>query len=163
MNQETKNTANTQAPETAAPVADIIRGRMPLPIVQCIKGEKSEVTDNTLAKKYRTTPGKVADIRQGRNFGYITLETKFTGDQLNDATMYAEQLAEADQAEVKKVLTKMKPGTAEDEAKLKDARAAARKSKEDAKPAVQGAGAAKEQPAKAKEKGTDADVKSLTN
>lgn len=74
---------------------DIIRGRMPLPMVHLIRfGEAADTTDGALAKKYRTTPGKINDIRKSRNFGYIVEEDKFTKEQIDAAIARAEQLGE---------------------------------------------------------------------
>lgn len=81
--------AKTNEPE--APVQDIIRGRMPLPIVALIKFDEKG-TDGEVAKKYRTTNGKVSDIRKNRNFGYVTEDFKPTQEMVDAAKVYAEQL-----------------------------------------------------------------------
>ena len=65
---------NVKAEEKApkAPKVEIIRGRMPLPIVFMIKFNTEGETDGAVAAKFRTTNGKVSDIRKSKNFGYIT-------------------------------------------------------------------------------------------
>jgi hypothetical protein len=71
---------------------EIIRGRMPVAIAAAIKlGENSEAKDSELAAKYRTTNGKIADIRADRNFAYITEGFKPTKDMVDAAKVYAEQ------------------------------------------------------------------------
>lgn len=71
---------------------EIIRGRMPVAIAAAIKlGEDSEAKDSELAAKYRTTNGKIADIRADRNFAYITDGFKPTKDMVSQAKAYAEQ------------------------------------------------------------------------
>ncbi len=71
---------------------EIIRGRMPVAIAAAIKlTEASDAKDADLAAKYRTTNGKVADIRADRNFAYITEGFKPTKDMVAAAKEYAEQ------------------------------------------------------------------------
>jgi len=71
---------------------EIIRGRMPVAIAAAIKlGENSEAKDSELAAKYRTTNGKIADIRADRNFAYIAEGFKPTKDMVDQAKAYAEQ------------------------------------------------------------------------
>lgn len=159
MTQVAKQNEAVESNKPVEQAVDIIRGRMPLPIVQCIKLESADIADNALAKKYRTTAGKISDIRKGRNFEYISKTTVFSGDQLNDAVQYAEQLDSESEAAVKKVVSKMKPGSAEDEAKLKDARIAARKTKEGAKDAAEDASKS----APVNPKNVSKDVKDLVN
>ncbi len=51
---------------------NIIRGRMPLLLVHAIKFLEPELTAVQLAARYHTTAGKIADIRESKNFKYIT-------------------------------------------------------------------------------------------
>lgn len=93
-----KNAEKTAAKtdETAkveVPKVEIIRGRMPLPIVFQVKFDTG--TDAELAAKYRTTNGKVSDIKKDRNFGYITKGFKPTQEMVDAAVVYAAQLKDA--------------------------------------------------------------------
>lgn len=101
--------ATTTATETTATTVDIIRGRMPMPIVWLIRFEESTASDGATAKKYRTTNGKVNDIRKVRNFGYITADSKFSAEDLEAAKAYASQLSDAG---VTERLNQMQPGDA---------------------------------------------------
>lgn len=62
-------TKKDKKPKT--PKVDILRGRMPLVLVYGIKFLETGSTSE-LAAKYRTTAGKIDDIKKGANFGYIT-------------------------------------------------------------------------------------------
>jgi len=84
-----KNDKNEKAPKVEV---EIIRGRMPVAIAAAIKlGENSEAKDSELASKYRTTNGKIADIRADRNFAYIDKEFHPNKEQVDQAKAYAEQ------------------------------------------------------------------------
>jgi hypothetical protein len=110
------------------PKIDIIRGRMPLPIVAMIKFGTDGETDGAVATKFRTTNGKVSDIRKDRNFGYITAAYVPNADMIAKALVYAEQLNAPDIVERVKAL---KAGTDEDDAKLAERRKASRPEKKD--------------------------------
>ena len=124
------------AKEVKAPVAkiEIIRGRMPLPIVQMIKFADKGLTDGALAAKFRTTNGKVSDIRKNRNFGYIGEDYTPSADMISKAKDYAGQLEDKS---VLKDLEAMKPATDEQNAAFDAARKASRpvKAKKEGAPA----------------------------
>lgn len=121
-----KSVKETKETKEKAVKIDIIRGRMPLPIVAMIKFGDKELTDGALAAKFRTTNGKISDIRKNRNFGYIGEEYTPSQDQLDKAKEYAAQL------EDKSVLAKlegMKPASDEENAAFEAKRKASRPSK----------------------------------
>lgn len=127
---------------------DIIRGRMPLPIVAMIKFGDAGLTDGAMAAKFRTTNGKVSDIRKDRNFGYVEASYAPSAEMIEKAKEYAGQLE--DKTVLEKVET-LKPAT-EDQAKAFD------KARKDARPAK------KEAPAKAegaKTEGVEATAEDL--
>ena len=126
-----KDKATPEVTEEAAkvevPKIEILRGRMLLPIVFCIKFLDTG-TDAELAARYRTTGGKVSDIVNNRNFGYVSEATRFAGDDINAAVIFAEQLGEGE-AVVKGLLSKLVHGNEADAEAIKTARAGARKTK----------------------------------
>jgi hypothetical protein len=76
----------TRAPKDPAKILDIINGRMPLPLVYCIRFKEGAAAKAAeLAKKYGTSVGKVFDIRKGSNFGYITEAYKPSVEELKAA------------------------------------------------------------------------------
>jgi hypothetical protein len=78
-----------RAPKDPAKVLDIMNGRMPLPLVYCIRfKESAELKASDLAKKYGTSVGKVFDIRKGSNFGYITDSYKPSAEELAAAKTF---------------------------------------------------------------------------
>lgn len=109
-------TADAGTETTPAPVAkvEIIRGRMPLPIVAMIKNEDKALTDGALATKYRTTNGKISDIRKERNFGYVTDLYVPTADEVEKSKAWAELHGGED---IKKAVEALKAGSDEDRAK----------------------------------------------
>lgn len=113
-----------KAEKKATPKVEIIRGRMPAPVVLAIKSEPVEATDGALAAKYRTTNGKVSDIRKNRNFAYIKPET-FVADQgdCDKTVAWAEQHGEAGMIEWAKSL---QPGSADDRKAYDEDRIASR-------------------------------------
>lgn len=106
------------------PKADIIRGRMPLPIVHMIKFAPEGETDGALATKFRTTNGKVSDIRKERNFGYIKEDYAPDADQIAKAVTFAEQLEDGSTLKAVKAL---KPASDEQVAAFEALRKGARK------------------------------------
>lgn len=107
------------------PKAEIIRGRMPLPIVQMIKFAPEGETDGALATKFRTTNGKVSDIRKERNFGYITEAYVADKDQIAKAKEFAAQL---DDKSVAKAVKDLTPATDDQVAAFEALRKGSRKS-----------------------------------
>lgn len=130
-----KKNKEVQAEVTPVVAVDIIRGRMLLPIVYLIKF-KEEGTDAELAARYRTTGGKVSDIKGNRNFGYIKAESRFSADDINEAVQFAEQLGEAAEAHVKGLLADLVSGGEADAEAIKAGRLAARKTKAKVAPAL---------------------------
>lgn len=128
-------TQEVEAVET--PKVEIIRGRMPVAIVAQIRFAEGDATTSAVAAKYRTTVGKVDDIRKNRNFGYVDAEFKPTADQLAAAKAYAEQLGDAS----KSVIASLEGmGLAEDGGEAFEAkRSAARKSKKAEEAPAEGA------------------------
>lgn len=123
---EETNVAEVSAenqPETK-PVVEIIRGRMPLPIVKMIKFAPEGETDGALAAKFRTTNGKVSDIRKERNFGYITENYKPSQEQLDKAKAYADQLEDKS---IAKEVSKLTVASADEQAVFDAARKSVRK------------------------------------
>lgn len=130
-------------PEVTKPTKqEIIRGRMPLIIVGMIKFADSAITDGALATKFRTTNGKVSDIRKGRNFGYVTEEFKPNADMKAKAVEYADQL---DDKTVLEAVNATAEGTAEEITAFETTRKASRPGKKvvEAAPVVEGGDAAK--------------------
>ena len=71
---------------------DIINGRMPLALVYAIRFEEgSESKDSELATKYKTSVGKISDIRKSRNFGYITEDMNFSKADIDGALAYLQK------------------------------------------------------------------------
>lgn len=89
-----KNQENLEAVET--PKVEIIRGRMPVAIVALIRFNEEETSTSACAAKYRTTVGKVDDIRKGRNFGYVDGDFVPTQEQADAALAYIDQLEDAE-------------------------------------------------------------------
>lgn len=95
---------------------DIIRGQMPLPIVHMIKTEDVGITDGTLAGKYRTTNGKINDIRQDKNFGYVVVGLYVpTVEEIAKAKAWA---ARHEGVEIIAAVDALVAGSAEDRAKF---------------------------------------------
>ncbi len=95
----TVDTTNDTASESAAaekkPVEklDIINGRMPLAIVYVIRfKEAADAKDGDLATKYKTSTGKINDIRKNRNFAYVTDGMAFTQADINAANSHLEKV-----------------------------------------------------------------------
>ena len=103
---------------------EILRGRMPLPIVYMIKFKSSEdETASALAAKYRTTVGKISDVRKGANFGYVEKGYIASKEQIEKAVTYAEQLEDKS---IVKGLKTLKPATDEQNTAFVAQRKAAR-------------------------------------
>lgn len=113
--------------KTVAPKVEIIRGRMPLPIVAMIKFGTSGLTDGAVAAKFRTTNGKVSDIRKDRNFGYIKEDYAPSAEMIVKAKEYATQLEDKS---VMEKLDALVPATDEQAAAFDAARKASRPVKE---------------------------------
>lgn len=118
-----EKTAETKKVETAqkptAPKVEIVRGQMPAPIVFMIKKEDSALTDGALAAKWRTTNGKISDIRKNRNFGYIDDSYVPDAAEIEKAKAWA---ANHGGEEIIKAVEALVPGEAEARAKYEAAR-----------------------------------------
>jgi hypothetical protein len=123
---ENTETTNLSAAET--PKVEIIRGRMPVAVVALIRFKEEGVATAALAAKYRTTVGKVDDIKKCRNFGYVTEDFKPTPEQVEAAKGYLSQLSDENSADAIAKLEGM--GLADDDgAAFEAARLAFRKRK----------------------------------
>jgi len=115
-----------KAEKAAAPAVEIIRGRMPVAIAAVVKHHiDAEMKDAEVAAMFRTTNGKVADLRADRNFAYVTADFKPTKEQVAQAVEYADQCD--DGAKIKKLIKAMGVATEEEAAALDEARKATRK------------------------------------
>jgi hypothetical protein len=127
--EEIESTEAAGAAETVeAPAIEIIRGRMPLAIVHQIRfSEPEDVTDAELAAKYRTTNGKISDVRKNRNFAYLTKDDVFSEDELHAAANFADKLSGTDADDVNEAISKMVVGSPEQLAARDETRKASRK------------------------------------
>lgn len=115
------------------PEVDIIRGRMPVAIAAVIKHSvDSEMKDAEVAAMFRTTNGKIADLRADRNFAYVDDSFKPTKEQKQQALDYAAQCD--DEAKIVKMIKALGVATAEEAEAAEEARKAARKSPGKPKP-----------------------------
>lgn len=113
--------------KTEKPEVDIIRGRMPVAIAAVIKHKiDSEMKDAEVAAMFRTTNGKVADLRADRNFAYVDDSFKPTKEQKQQALDYAAQCD--DETKIVKFVKSLGVATAEEAEAAEEARKAARKS-----------------------------------
>ncbi len=135
-NTETKGEvkADAKTEKVEVPKVEIIRGRMPLAIVAMIKFSEPDLSDGACAAKYRTTNGKVSDIRKDRNFGYITDKFVPSADDIAKAVEYAGNLEDKT---VGVALGAMKPATEEQAAEFAASRKATRKTTKKATPAAE--------------------------
>lgn len=108
------------------PKVEIIRGRMPVAVVALIRFNETETSTAAAAAKYRTTVGKVDDIRKNRNFAYVDADFKPTEQQVADAKVYLEQLSGDDAVNAIQALENM--GIAADASEFEAKRASMRKS-----------------------------------
>ena len=127
--------------EAKVEAVEIVRGRMPVAMVYAIRF-KEEGSDGELARKYRTTPGKINDIKKNRNFGYVTEKARFTREQLDAALERAGKLGEDDVESVNAVINGMSEATEDDVTALEAARASTRKprGKSEESPETEGEG-----------------------
>lgn len=122
MNEKTEKADKADKPE---PV-EIIRGRMPVAIAAVVKhGVSADMKDAEVAAMFRTTNGKVADLRADRNFAYVGDDFKPTKEQKAAALAYAEQCD--DGAKITKLIKALGVATDEEAAAADEARKAARK------------------------------------
>lgn len=110
-----------------APKIDIIRGRMPLVLVFSIKFLEDGTTSE-IAAKYRTTVGKVDDIKKEANFGYVKETFKPTMDMIKAAVPRCKELDAG--KEILKAIQDIGIATSEDTIAFDAIKAALRKKKE---------------------------------
>lgn len=140
--------AATPTPERKrAPASNflpIVRGRLPLVLVHAVRFHPviSAMGNKDIAAKFGTSVGKVFDIKKGRNFGYITDSYKPTAEDVAAAKAWAAQFggtnakgltAQGDRKLIEQITEEYEAGglaTAEDVAKVTEARAATRKPRE---------------------------------
>lgn len=79
-------------------LANIVRGTLPLALVYLIRFDEAANKDADVAKKYGTTTGKVADIKKGRNFGYVDIDFVPTADDKSKALAWLKQVPNYDTA-----------------------------------------------------------------
>ena len=119
------DTPKTESGEVETPKVDIIRGRMPLAMVYVIRF-REDGTDSELAAKYRTTPGKVNDIKKSANFAYIVKSTRFSQEDIDKAVERAEELGDAGDLVVE-LLSELEVGSEADQTALDEGRKGSRK------------------------------------
>lgn len=115
-----------------APKVEIIRGRMPVAVVALIRFSETETSTSACADKYRTTVGKVDDIRKNRNFAYVDESFVPTEQQVADAKVYLEQLSDDNALNAIQALEAM--GVAADASDFEAKRTAMRKTTKKAEP-----------------------------
>jgi hypothetical protein len=118
-----------RAPKTN--LLDIVRGRMPLPLVAAIRFVvKSDVSNAEVAKIFGTSVGKVFDIRKGRNFEYVTKDYKPGESDLAEAKKWAAEAMKHGGDEAKILAAVEQLGTASpEEAKAQAEKITAARSK----------------------------------
>lgn len=144
------------------PEVDIIRGRMPVAIAAVIKHQvDAEMKDAEVAAMFRTTNGKIADLRADRNFAYVDDAFKPTKEQKQQALDYAAQCD--DEAKIVKMIKALGVATAEEAEAAEEARKAARKSpgKPKAESKAKGKKAKKEEPEEEDEELEEDDLEGL--
>jgi len=121
-------TEETEEKKVKVEKPDIIRGRMPLPLVYVIRFLDGKDSEGVVADRYRTTPGKVSDIRKNANFKYITLETKFSKEDIDKAVERTALLGDQE-SYVNDLLGQLEPATQAELDAANAERKAARKPK----------------------------------
>jgi hypothetical protein len=82
----------TPAAEKKAPVlANIIRGRMPVGIVYIVRFNHKDEKVSDLAKAFGTTTGKIVDVLQNNNFGYVKEDFKPTAAQVAESVAWIQR------------------------------------------------------------------------
>lgn len=147
MNDIAENTEGTEGTEKKEKVLlDIINGRMPLALVYLIRFEETAEKDAELATKYKTSNGKISDIRKNRNFGYVTEDMDFAQADIDAARAYLEKATlkgntfSSDEVDSITSMLDTLPVSDEAASKITEARKAARKSKEAAPAEGEGEG-----------------------
>lgn len=139
----TETVATERKRAAASNFLPIVRGRLPLIFVHAIRFDSVLATmgNKDVATKFGTSIGKVFDIRKGRNFGYIDANFKPSTEDVTAANAWIAQAGAAnakgltavgDKALMQDTLdsyTGKGLASAEDVAKVSEARVAARKPK----------------------------------
>lgn len=135
IDETTETAAPAAAKEKAVPKPkrEIIRGRMVPAIVYLVRfGDgKAQLAESTNAKAelFGTTVGKVYDIEKNRNFAYVTEDSKFSQEMIDEGITWIEHHPYFEKDGAQKVvdaLKKMKPGNAEEVQAFLDRKTAAR-------------------------------------
>ena len=132
MSEETvmEPVAVGEAVEKKAPVlANIIRGRMPVAIVYIVRFMHANEKVADLAKKFGTTTGKINDVLQNNNFGYVKEDFKPTAAQVQEGIDWISRHPEFDKGVADSTLVeleKLELANPEEAASFLAARVAAR-------------------------------------
>ncbi len=108
---------------------DIIRGRMPVAMVYAVRFGNLVEGPSEKQRLFATTVGKIYDIEKNRNFGYVTEDTRFTQEQIDDGIDWIEhhpEFKEQGAEKVVKYLKAMTVATEEEAAKFEEVRKASR-------------------------------------
>lgn len=118
------------AAKPARETLEIIRGRMPVAIVNLVRhGNLKGETVAVKAKRFGTTVGKVDDIVKGRNFGYVTADFAPTQAQKDEGIAWLKTHPRYDADNVDDLVNELDktPVATEEQAKaFEEARAANR-------------------------------------
>lgn len=127
MNTENTNVETTTEAAPAKPAPrEIIRGRMPVAIVYLVHYLTPHIESNgAKAKAFGTTIGKIADIMNVRNFGYVTEDFRPTEAQKAEGKAWLEKHPEG-AAELIELLEGLEVATAEQAAAFDALRASMR-------------------------------------
>jgi len=121
-----KTDENVEA-KVEAPKVEIIRGRMPVQVVKMIRFHSDDdMTVSALAAKYRTTVGKINDVKAGNNFGYVKEDFKPSAEQLEAAKSYIEKCEDDDLTDL---VDSFAVATPEETAEFEELRKASRKAR----------------------------------
>lgn len=127
--EATEAQAETKTTKEPVKKVDIIRGRMPVAMVYAVRFGNLAEASAEKQRLFATTVGKIYDIEKGRNFGYVTEDTRFTKEQIEDGIDWIEHHPEFDAQGAKKVVDYLKAlpeATEEEAAKFEEARKASR-------------------------------------
>ena len=147
MSDEAPATPEATPERKRAPASNflaIVRGRLPLLLVHAVRFHPviSAMGNKDIAAKFGTSVGKVFDIKKGRNFAYITESYKPTAEDVAASKAWGTQFgaanskgltAQGDKALIDQITMEYEAGglaTAEDIAKVSEARVANRKPRE---------------------------------
>lgn len=124
----------TETVETAVKAtkvaAEIIRGRMPVAVVNQIRfGNNKGEAVGALAALYGTTVGKISDIQKNRNFAYVTADFRPTAAMKAEGVAWLQKHPKFSTGDVDKLIVELEStgeASAEESAAFDAARVAAR-------------------------------------